>query len=297
MFLGQNYYMLGNGKHELGLENNNLQSFYEYWQELLFERCMRLFIWENTGEVPQKEIEQRLLLQGQCAVIKKNNKLFAVTCTLFNQTDYFDEFENITYTMPYDSGTKTIGKNSVIINNCAIRNPLYPLIHHYSNLLAHVDVSLQSELVNLRSTKTAIAKTKATADTLNKWYNDLFKGKTYAVRDSYMDGVDFIDSNKNTNNLTNLMELRRELIANFYQDIGIRASYEKKERMNIPEVSLDDGVLLVNINDMLDSRKKACEEINRLFGTNWTVKKAIEYENIQNGFGDETNEGGGESED
>lgn len=47
--------------------------------------------------------------------------------------------------------------------------------------------------------------------------------------------------------------------------------------MNVEETSLDDGLLLININDMYEYRKKACEEVNSLFGESWSVKKSIEY--------------------
>ena len=34
----------------------------------------------------------------------------------------------------------------------------------------------------------------------------------------------------------------------------------------------------LNIKDAYDSRLKACEEINRVFGTNWSVKCNINFE-------------------
>ena len=61
--------------------------------------------------------------------------------------------------------------------------------------------------------------------------------------------------------------------------------------MNVEEVGMDEGLLLININDMLASREKGCEEVNKMFGLNWGVKKAIEYRNcFDNETDNEVNE-------
>ena len=49
---------------ETAADSSTSNSTYLFWRDHLFERMIRLFVWENTFEVPQKEIEQRLLLQG-----------------------------------------------------------------------------------------------------------------------------------------------------------------------------------------------------------------------------------------
>ena len=37
------------------------------------------------------------------------------------------------------------------------------------------------------------------------------------------------------------------------------------------EVEASDGLMLFNINDMLECRKRLCEDVNRMYGTNWSV--------------------------
>lgn len=279
-FLGQNYIKLGNGEKELSIKNNKIYDFYDMWKELLFERCMRLFIWDGV-DFPSKEIEQNLLIFGfTCVTRNKYGMLVCARCTFYQQKVFYDEYKYCTYNLPYETGKREIDKDCIIIDNTKIRNSLYPLIHHYALLLAHVDVSLQSELVNLRSGKTAIAKNPAVAESVNEWYKKLYEGETMAIKDDFLSSVAIESTTHANNNLINLMELRKELLNSFYNDIGIRTSSEKRERMNIPEVSLDLGVLLVNIDDMLDCRKTACEKVNEMFGTNWTVRKSIEYETL-----------------
>ena len=70
----------GRNISKLARESSTFNAFYKYWRELLFERIMRLFVWENTGDVQPKEIEQRLLLQGHCGITKleSDNQLTAM---------------------------------------------------------------------------------------------------------------------------------------------------------------------------------------------------------------------------
>ena len=49
------------------------------------------------------------------------------------------------------------------------------------------------------------------------------------------------------------------------------------------EVDSNNQLLLFNISDMLAERKKACDEINKLFGTNITVELSEEFKELQGG--------------
>ena len=49
---------------KLARESTTYNRGYMYWRDALFERVMRLFVWEGTGELKPKEIEQRLHIAG-----------------------------------------------------------------------------------------------------------------------------------------------------------------------------------------------------------------------------------------
>ena len=277
MFLSENYHNLGNGFIKLDKNSADFKFFYHYWKETLFERCMRLFKWE-CGDIPQKEIEQRLLLTGFCIITKNNSgKLVCASGGLYEQEVYYDEYKKCTYNLVGESGERTIGKDCVLISNNSLRNSLFHMIHNYSMMLAHCDVSIICELVNTRANKTFSAKNKSVAKTVNEWYNNLFNGKMSSIMDDYTCALESFDNRTNSTNLLQLMETRQNTLRNFYNDIGIKTAYDKKERMNVEETALDDGLLLININDMFEYRKKACKEVNDMFEENWNVKKSIEY--------------------
>ena len=70
------------------------------------------------------------------------------------------------------------------------------------------------------------------------------------------------------------IDARNELLRMFYNDIGVRFTKDKKERMIESEVSSDNQMLLFNISDMLHQWEKASAEINKLFNLN-TLNKGI----------------------
>lgn len=79
---------------KLARESCTFNGFYEYWRDELFERVMRLFVWENTGDVKPKEIEQRLLLQGHCGITiipNDGSKLTAMFGNFYGVGKYIDE--------------------------------------------------------------------------------------------------------------------------------------------------------------------------------------------------------------
>jgi hypothetical protein len=97
---------------------------------------MRLFVWENTGDVPPKEIEQRLILAGHCGVTKilDEKELTVMFGDFFNPTKYYDEKKQYTVRCPIYSGTRWIDKDIIVINNCFIKyRKVEERSNHYEN--------------------------------------------------------------------------------------------------------------------------------------------------------------------
>ena len=274
---------------ELNIDACTYPAFYRYWRENLFERLMRLFIWENTENedktrgVNPKEIEQRNILQGYCVISKikdTDDELTAFYGSMFTPTKYYDEFKQVNINCPIYSGTRTIHENAVIINNTAMRNPSYALVHHYAVLLAHNEVTLVDMLVDARDNGgVPVAQNQKQLESIRAYQNKKFYGKYGVVTDSGGLGIGYAGSDRKTaQNIAELMETRNKLIRAFYADIGVRATIEKRSNVNSMEIDGDTSMLLLNISDMLHQRERACEEINRLYNLDWRVHIAEEID-------------------
>ena len=66
-------------------------------------------------------------------------------------------------------------------------------------------------------------------------------------------------------------------MASFLSEIGVKNFTEKKERLITDEVTADDQLLTINVEDMEDYRKKGIKEVNKMFGTSITVKRNPSY--------------------
>lgn len=285
MFL--NEFMAGNLEGyksipKLARESSTFNAFYAYWREQLFERVMRLFIWENTGEVKPKEIEQRLILAGHLGVtrIKDEKELTAMFGSFHGVTKYLDEWSEYNVRCPIYAGTRTIGKDVAIINNNSIRNPIYPLIHHYAILLAHNEVTLVDAMVNARDAGgIPVAQTEKQKQSIADYQGKVFNGQYGVVTDIAGLGVQYAGADRKTHQaLMDIYEVREKLIKSFYSDIGVRSAFEKRNNTVMAEVEADTSLLLLNLSDMISCRKKGAEEVNKLFGTNWSVHIAEEID-------------------
>ena len=257
---------------------------------MLNEKIVRVFVWDGLpADIPQREIETRLILNGFCGMVKDGVKgIMAATGGMSGPTQYADIFTKFTYSAPTaQGGTKTIGKDCVIINNSALRNPLYPLVYRYAFLLSHADISLKCALVNARYTDLFSTDDQQTAESVRAVRNKIYDGDYDCIVDSSIIGAlqNMANTDNTSNTLKQIMETRTDLLRGFYNDIGIKYVKDKKERMISDEVSDDNQMLLFNINDMLHQREKACDEINTVFGLRVSVKLSDEFNIIKNNEG------------
>ena len=259
------------------------KAYYEYWIEQLFERIMRLFVWENTDGVEPKEIEERLLLQGHCGITKilGEKELTAMFGNFYGVSKYVDDKPYYMVRCPLYSGSRTIGKDIVVIRNNSLKNSTYSLVHHYATLLAHNEVTLVDTLINVRDGGgIPIATTEKQKQSIIAYQSKVFNGQYGVVTDIGNLGLQYIGSDRKTHqNIMDIVTTREKILKSFYSDIGVRSAFEKRSNSVEAEVEADTSLLLLNLSDMLDSRKKGAEEVNKLFGTNWNVHiaKEIDY--------------------
>lgn len=254
--------------------------FFRYWRDNLFERLMRLFIWENTGNLDPKEIEERLFMAGHCGIANYENELTAFFGSFFGPTKYYDEFTGYTVHCPVYSNTYKIGDDIVIINNNALKNPSLEHVTHYAQLLAHAEVTLLKLFVEARDCGgVPIAQNEKAKQSLLKYQKDMYLGKIGVVTDLAGIGVEYLGSDRRSAlQIDAVYEVRKNLLKSFYADIGVRASFEKKSNAVTDEITSDSSMLLYNVSDMLEERKKGAEAVNDMFGTSWTVRLSDEID-------------------
>lgn len=253
--------------------------FYDFWKEHLLERVQRIFVWKGLPDtLPQKEIEMPLFLRGYVGICDYKYELSAFNGTMHGVTKYIDEHTDFNAFCPIDTFTRKIDKDIIVVDNTSLRNPLLPLIHHYSIMLAHADVTLVDALINVRDCGgVPIATTEKQKKSIEEYQTKVYKGQYGVISDIGNLGLQFVGGSRGTGQtLKEIYEVREKLVKSFYQSLGIKGAFEKNNNAVDSEVTSDNALLQINIHDMLECRKKGVEKINNLFGTSWSVDLAPE---------------------
>jgi hypothetical protein len=294
-------------EHLKELKENDLEFFqkdagtflsaYMYWTDNLFERIMRLFVWKGNGDILPKEIESRILINGHCGIINffdgLTEELTAMFGSFYGVGKYFDEKPFYNMRCPIWAGSGRIGYDTAIIENTSLKNACLPMVQRYAYMLAHTEVSLVKAMINLRdSGGVPVATSSKQKEDIEDYQQKLYNGEDGVVIDFGALGVEFAGTDRHTNqSIIDIMEVRQKLLKNFYSDIGIRASFDKRSNTVVNEVEADTTMLLFNITDMLEARKRSAERVNKLFGVNWSVEISpeVNYQEKTVTVGEEVN--------
>lgn len=268
----------------------DLNSSIKYWQNQLAEKVISMFSWEGLP-FPQKEIEVPLLLHGYVGVCKSktiDGKEKIVACrnmSMSGVTEYPDEFKYFTLSAPtLVPKIYKIGKDCVIIDTNQLRFPLIHLVNRYALMLSHAEITLLCETVNERYSEIFRSQDKQQERNILKWREKVENGDYCSVMDSeesllLENPISF--KPVNSSHMNNFVDVRNNIYKAFLTEIGVKFGNEKKERMIVDEVESNDQSLLLNVNDLLECRQKACDDLNTILGLNVSVKLSKPFEKLE----------------
>lgn len=237
-------------------------------------------IWKYGGVEDNKrfpvELERRYFFNGLSGIVEHNGKPVAVDASPYGldvyglPTDFNFCFKNGETPNAYN---KEIGVNGVLGYNSYLYIPTYFFAFDYAMKLAHIDLSIVCRTVNDRDVKTFIATNDAGKDSADAYYTALYNGRPRAIVNKA--NISFTcehSEQKHAGNLTELLDARKSVLAEFYGLIGIKRLPDKKERLITEEVKNDSTLMQLNVDEMYKCRLETVESINALFGTSYTVE-------------------------
>lgn len=230
--------------------------------------ALTLFEWENLPEgCNERFLEKTLYSYGYALFFKDKNLGFMnARCSQNGKLNYYDEA--IAYSA-YGSGyTRSIvpAKESVLIRNNQIERPTDETVTLFASRLTENQRTID---VNLNAQKTPVFMSCDEQDrltienTYKKWEGFMpviFGGKKM--------GKDIIQVMRtDAPYIVDKLDIHDVKIWNdIYTFFGINnANTQKRERLNGDEVNANNEAVSVNAQTMLLTRKKACDEINKLF--------------------------------
>ena len=278
---------------------------YDYWYFKLLDLIMNMFEYKNLpAGISKRDLELNLLITGHATIIaKKDGTLFTPLTSLYGYDEYYQPTKAV-FANPVVITSKeyTIGEDCTVVYNNSLQDSIFyvkadsglnTFIQRYARQLADIESTINIYTVNSRLTSIPVSNDNAVMESLKSFYKNLTMGKRAIVSDSsIIENFRNVDINRTgiKDGINDWLIARDKVLEQFYRDLGIRMTNQKKAQVNTDEVESNDQLLLISSDDMLKARNKGYDEANNMFGTSIEVRLNPLYDikNVEGGNGNET---------
>ena len=274
-------------KYDLMEDVSDVFNGYNYYINYLYEKLIRIFKYENLPPtIPRDALENYILSNGYGGVTKNPQYgLVAVPCTKYGVGLYPNYEPLAQYCTPLMQGTNlVIGRDIVVVKNNSYQISCDSIVKRYARMLADFDATENIIISNMRMQVLPSFDNEDSAESYKAVMVANRLGQVDSVIDkSFLQKGSFTPyaSQSATTKINDVVSARNEVLRTFLAEIGITSANDKRERMVVDEVNVNSQMLLFNVSDMLECRRKAVEQINILYGTNITVDLSDEYKIIK----------------
>ena len=260
---------------------------YDYWFFKLLNYCLGIYQYENLPKsLPGRELLMNLILTGHAVVFQNKSNLVTTKTQLFDFDEYYRPTKAVYGNVKIKSRTLSLGVDSEVIYltriegnvlmQQAVDSGLKTFICRYARQLADVESTANIYMVNIRNTSFPVASDEPTKQQVEGFFRKLILGKRAVITDNIVQqsfhNIDYSTTRSN-DTLNDVLIARDKILANFFQDIGIKYRQEqKKAQMTEDEIETDEQLLMLDVNQMLEVQKEGIERVNNLFGTDIRVK-------------------------
>ena len=267
-----------NGKPDKGML---LSSYIRYF----LARLQSMFIYEGLPDtIPQKWLENYLLVNGSCVWVKNGDDLIVTHAGIGGKPDVYYIPTECIVANPYmnqvdGNRTYTRDVDCVLMVNDTYAQGLLPLLKKYCSMLVENEITMSIADIMARATIIFSAADDNTKESAELFIKHLLEGKLDVIGESpFLVGNQdrALTVNQLSNSaaiLTDLIEYQQYIKAGLYNELGLQSNYNmKRESINSGESQLNEDMLHPLIDNMLTERQQAIEKVNSMFDTNITVR-------------------------
>ncbi len=271
-------------------KNKRYTVLFEYFRRHLKNLLRNYFIWEGLPEtIDSRALEEMLLFEsGHCIGFKwteakdpdYKDKVIVADGALAG-IDLYQRPVQFVSANPVivPAVLRTVGKDCVPLfntRNYRFGETCNQLVNMYADLLAHQTISMKTSIVNSRVVLIPTVKDDKEAIRVNELLQQIYDGESYALKFkiSEFDGNTIFPIKARDNIVVSeLADARRCIFADFYAESGVKTvAVDKRERTNLAEMSSNDTQTKIACDIMLSPRQMWAEEMNKMFGTNISVR-------------------------
>ena len=256
-----------------------------HWDKLFNVLLERFEYGGLPDNIQQRFLEGILLCNGTAGITKVGSDLWAVPGSYAGNTkgylpeEYFGVLPNV------DAKRGKIGETwAVGLNNETAMPEL--ILYQYAHILSEIDVSEKCNVLFSRfmripkvgSEKEKIAVKEAIQNITDGKIDALVSENILTEMQKFCETnpdepfLDLVDV-RQVDKIQYLNQYRDNIIKRFFQIYGQKSQVTSKmAQMSPDEVHANDSMSLILTQQALRCREKMCDDVNALFGTNWSVK-------------------------
>ena len=243
----------------------------------MLDRSLLMFEYHGLPDsIPAIELERLLQSNGFAGVTEVQGELYAFYGGLGGEQDVYGRPTTMVISNPaldYNA-TLTIDEDVILMRNDSMMLGLIPTFAKYCSLLNENEITMALASISQRVNNLISVADDNTASSADKYLKQLEDGKLgYIFESKLFDSLQTNPMNSAGGSISDLIELQQYLKASMYNEIGLNANYNmKRERLNSAEVEMNSDNLYPLVDNMLEHRRIALEQINEKYGTEITVE-------------------------
>lgn len=260
------------------LQERNFGRIFHEFTNLALNR----FKWENLPKgLESRHIEKALFEYGQCAFV--DDPELGILCLGCSNTNGYNPYGDPTHVVLHGVGySKNFALTEVerILNNDTLL-PTKFHVEYYTNKIYEIDKAIYK---NLKQQKRpyVVATTKENQLSMKNIMKQIKEDEEEIYVDDRLAnggkvGVEVLQTNA-PYLIDKYQQHKNDLMCEFLTLMGLNnsnANNNKKERLLVDEVNVNNGEILMNLDVDFKNREEACKRINERFGLNISVKKNI----------------------
>lgn len=248
----------------------------------ILNKTLTMFLYTNLPDtLPIEEIEKLLQLNGAGFVTMVDNELVILKGSYnYEKVDIYNRPFEINCYLP-DKKTFKMFKISdgVVIKNDYLERGLLPIFKKWGYLINESETTLTIANRFKRMVKTFIANDDPTAESVRTYLKKIDEGETSLIIGNILWDSVKVDGETNSNTLHELIEYDNYIKSELYKELGLYSNDNmKKERLVTSEIETGLNSIYPLVDNMLNSRKTALNEINEKFNTNISVEFTSSWE-------------------
>lgn len=261
---------------------SNVPTSYRFWYFKILNILLDIFKYKNVPPgLNEREIELNLLLTGHAVILAKPDGTLFNPITCITGIDEYYQPTKAVYANPIVNDTKVynIHEDCEIIYNSKLHDYVFYIkadssmqsfIGKYARLLADIESTIDIYTINSRLTSIPATDDQNVAQSLKAFFKKLTIGERAIVTDSNIiqqfRTVDY--TKQSVDRINDWLVARDKVLEMMFRDLGVKMYNPKKAQVNENELESNNQLLLLQLDDMLDTRYEGCENVNKMYGTN-----------------------------